>query len=224
MVLLIGLATVLAAVFGWRAAAIGSTAAFDDRQSISETIKVEQEQIGIGIAVAGDAREYNRYLGDYAVAAELDNQAAALAAAGNGTIAAGNRREAEDLRRTATRRAADAGVFGPFSIQDDLRAPAATPRPFDIDERATAREAALVSSFDSPGTLDPDGWAASSEAIRDRMVGLAGWSLVLLTAVLFFTVGQVNSDRRPVFYVFMAAGLVALLVGGVGGFTTDFTA
>ena len=56
------------------------------------------------------------------------------------------------------------------------------------------------------------------------MVGLAGWSLVLLTAVLFFTVGQVNSDRRPVFYVFMAAGLVALLVGGVGGFTTDFTA
>lgn len=38
---LIGIATVTAAAFSWRAAQIGSTAAFDDRQSISETVRVD---------------------------------------------------------------------------------------------------------------------------------------------------------------------------------------
>ena len=33
-----------------------------------------------------------------------------------------------------------------------------------------------------------------------------------------FTVGQVNTDRRPAFYTFMALGVVALLVGAIAGF------
>ena len=106
---LIGTATVLAAIFGWRAAAIGSTAAFNDRQSISETIRVEQQRIDVGLGVNGDNRVYSRYLADYAVAAELDNQAAALAAAGQTAAATENRSEARRLRATATELAADAG-------------------------------------------------------------------------------------------------------------------
>ncbi len=221
---LIGTATVLAAIFGWRAAAIGSTAAFDDRQSISETIKVEQQQIDIGIGVDGDSRVYSRYLADYAVAAELENQAVALAAAGSTVAAAENRTEARRLRTTATERTADAGTFGRFSIQDDLRRPTATPRPFDLEERASVRAAELSTGLDSPGSLDPAGWADQAEGIRERIKGLAAWSFMLLGAVLMFTVGQVNSERRPAFYTFMAIGLVALLVGAIGGFSIDFYA
>ncbi len=221
---LIGTATVLAAIFGWRAAAIGSTAAFDDRQSISETIRVEQQRIDIGIGVGGDTREYSRYLADYAVAAELDNQAAALAAAGDSAAAAENRDEARRLRVAATLRAADSGAFGRYSIQDDLRRPTVRPRPFDLSERTRARAAEISTSLDSPGTLDPAGWADQAEGIRERIKGLAVWSLLLLGAVLMFTVGQVNSDRRPAFYTFMAIGIVALLVGAIAGFSIDFYA
>ena len=221
---LIGSATVLAAIFGWRAAAIGSTAAFDDRQSISETTKVEQQRIDIGIGVVGDTREYNRYLADYAIAAELDNQAAALAAAGRAAAAAGNRREARVLRESATERAADAGVFGRFTIQDDLTRPAATPRPFSLEGRVTARAAEVSTGFDSPGKLDPDNWADESEGIRDRIQGLAAWSFMLLGALLLFTVGQVNTHRRPVFYACMTLGVIVLLTGAIVGFSVDFYA
>ena len=221
---LIGTATVLAALFGWRAAAIGSTAAFDDRQSISETIKVQQQQIDVGIGVGGDSREYTRYLADYGIAAELENQAAALEANGDTAAATADRREARLLRATATARAADAGVFGRFSIQDDLRRPSARPRPFSVEQRAKALAVELSTGLDSPGRLNPDSWANQAEGIRERIQGLSAWSLVLLTALLLFTVGQVNSDRRAVFYTFMGVGVVVLLVGAIGGFTIDFHA
>lgn len=221
---LIGIATVLAAFFGWRAAAIGSTAAYDDRQSISESIKVEKQSIDIALEVASDTREYTRYLANYAIAAELDNQADGLEAAGDDAAATETRQEAQLLRRAATERAADAGVFGRFSIQDDLLQPSATPRPYSLEERVAAATAAAKTGIDSPGQLDPDGWAADSESIRDRIQGLARWSFILLLAVLLFTAGQVFSERRPVFYTLMAAGVVVLLVGAIGGFSTDFFA
>ena len=75
---LIGLATVTAASFTWRAAQIGSTAAYDDRQSISETVRAEQGEVERTIAIAAAAREYVRYRADYGVAAALDRQAARL--------------------------------------------------------------------------------------------------------------------------------------------------
>jgi hypothetical protein len=224
MAFLIGAATVSAAMFGWRSAAIGSTAAFDDRQSISETIKVEQQRIDIGIAVVGDTREHTRYLADYAAAAELENQGAALAAAGNGAAAGSSRAEARVLRTTATERAVDAGVFGRFSVQDDLRRPTATPRPFSLEERAATRRAEASTDLDSPGKLDPDDWASQAEGIRDRINGLAVWSFMLLVAVFLFTVAQVNSRRRPAFYAFLSLGVVVLLVSAVSGFTIHFPA
>ncbi len=224
VVLLIGLASVLAAFFGWRAAAIGSTAAYDDRQSISETIKVEQRQIDIAIQVVDDTKEYTRYLAGYGAAAELDNQADALQEAGQGDAAAEARAEADEVRRSATARAADAGVFGPFSITDELLEPSPTPRPFNLDDQATAIAAQEATSFDSAGQLDPQVWADEAEDIRDRIQGLAFWTFMLLLSVLAFTIGQVNSDKRPVFYGFVALGVAALLFGSIGGFTTDFFA
>src|SRR5206468_2489189 len=73
---LLGLATVTAAAFSWRAAQIGSTAAFDDRQSISETVRVAQGTVERTVAVAEDTRAYAGYRADYAVATALDSPAA----------------------------------------------------------------------------------------------------------------------------------------------------
>lgn len=221
---LIGLASVLAAVLGWRAAAIGSTAAFDDRQSISETVKVEQGGIDIAFALADDAREYMRYLADYAVAAELDNQAAALAGAGDPGQAAGLRQEARLMRRGATRRAADAGVFGRVSIADDVSRPRPRPRPFDLDDRRRALSAEAATGIDSPGRLDPDVWARDAEDIRDRIDDLVVWAFLLIVAVLLFTAAQVFSSRRRAFFALLGLGCVVLLVGAVSGFTMDFVA
>ncbi|MES1193646.1 MAG: hypothetical protein ABUM26_04925, partial [Solirubrobacterales bacterium] len=90
---LIGLATVTATGFGWRAAQIGSTAAFDDRQSIGETVRVEQAAVQRTVALETAARAYARYRADYARAADLP---AAQATA---------------VRRAAIRRAVRAGAF-----------------------------------------------------------------------------------------------------------------
>jgi len=219
---LIGLASVLAAVFGWRAAAIGSTAAFDDRQSISETITVERGEIDMAFALADDARDYTRYLADYAVAAELDNQAVALAAAGDPGQAADLRREALLLRRGATERAADAGVFGRVSIADDVSRPRPQPRPFDLDERRRTIAAEAATGLDSPGQLDPGVWAREAEDIRDRIDDLVVWAFLLIVAVLLFTAAQVLSSRRGAFYALLGLGCAVLLAGAVSGFTMDF--
>ncbi len=221
---MVGLATVSAAGFGWRAAAIGSTAAFDDRQSISETIAVEQEQMEIGLAVSSDTRNYTGYLADYAIAAELENQARGLERAGDSAAGGEARQQARALRRSATVSAADADVFAQSTIADDLNRPSATPRPFSLEEQRKARTAEEQTGFDSPGNLNPDRWAREAEQIRDRINGLAVWSLIVLLAVLMFAIAEANSARRRVFYGAMALGVVILMAGAAGGITVDFFA
>ena len=142
-----------AAGFGWRAAQIGSTAAYDDRQSIGETVSVEQATVERAVTVAAQAREYVRYRADYAVAAALDREAARLAVRGAGRLAAVSRGEAAGMREGATRRAAEAGVFGRFTIQSNLLEPTVTPRPFDYRTRARALAAEQSTALDSPAGL-----------------------------------------------------------------------
>lgn len=222
--LLVGVATVSAAGFGWRAAATGSTAAYDDRQSISETIAVKQQEMDVGLAVSGDTRNYSRYLADYAIAAELENQAGGLERAGDQAAADAARREAIQLRRSATRHAADAGVFGNSTIADDLSRPGPVPRPFSFDERLRARTAEQQTGVGSPGKLNPDRWANEAEQIRDRINGLAVWAFIVLFAVLMFSLAEANTTRRPVFYVAISVGVVVLSVGAFFGLTVDFFA
>ncbi len=210
--MLIGLAAVTAALFGWRAAQIGSTAAFDDRQSIGSTIAVQQAQIEVNIAAADDAGEYARYLADYAVASALDRRADADAGQAEDL-----RAEAAGLRRGATQRAADAGVFGQSSIADDIETPSPTPRPFDVDAHRAALAAELETQLQSGGSRDPQASADAAESIRDRVDGLIRWAFVLFVAVLLFTVAQVWRKDARVFWGFAAAGLVLYLVGTVAG-------
>lgn len=210
-----------AAGFGWRAAQIGSTAAYDDRQSISETVSVEQATVERAVTVAAQAREYVRYRADYAVAAALDREAARLAGRGAGRLAAVSRGEAAGLREGATRRAAEAGVFGRFTIQSDLLEPTATPRPFDYRTRARALAAEQSTALDSPAGLDPQKWAREAEDIRVRITRLARWALLVLVAVLLYTVAEVSTRRRAT-HALVFCGVIVYVAGLVGGLTTAF--
>jgi hypothetical protein len=218
---LIGVATVTAAGFGWRAAQIGSTAAYDDRQSIGETVSVEQAAVERAVTVAAQAREYVRYRADYAVAAALDREADRLAAGGAAGLAAVSRGEAAGLREGATRRAAQAGVFGRFTIQSDLLEPTATPRTFDYRARARALAAEESTALGSPASLDPGQWAGAAEDIRVRVTRLARWAFVALVAVLLYTLAEVSTRRRSA-YVLVCCGVAVYLTGLVGGLTTAF--
>ena len=218
---LIGLASVTAAGLGWRAAQIGSTAAYDDRQSISETIAVEQARVERAATLAADAREYARYRSDYAVAGALDREAARLAAHGASDLAAVSRQEAVALREGSTLRAADAGLFGRSTIGSALLEPTRVPRPFDYRARARALEAESSASLDSPGNLDPENWARAATEIRVRVNGLIKWAFCVLIAVLLYTLAEV-STRRRLTLAFAGAGLIVYVASVVGGLSTVF--
>jgi hypothetical protein len=220
---LIGLATVTAATFTWRAAQIGSTAAYDDRQSISETVRSEQGNVQRTITIAAAAREYVRYRADYGVAAALDREAARLTAAGADRLAEVSRTEAAALREGATRRAAEAGVFGRSTIGTDLLKPTASPRPFDIDARRRALEAEQSTALDSPGKLDPNGFARQADDIRDRVNGLVRFAFVIAFAVLLYTLAEVSTRRRPT-VAFAVAGIAVYAAAVVGCLSTYFFA
>jgi hypothetical protein len=218
---LIGIATVTAAGFSWRAAQIGSTAAYDDRQSISQTVRVEQQRIDIALQIAADAREYARYRADYGVAAALDREADRLSGAGAEKLASVSRAEAQALRRGATRRAANEGVFGSFTISNEIDRPTAKPRSFDFEARARALTAEQSTALDSPANLNPDLWAGNANSIRNRVDGLVRGALVALIAVLMYTLAEISTRRRTVL-AFMSAGIAVYVAALVGTFTTVF--
>ncbi len=220
---LIGLATVTAAGFGWRAAQIGSTAAYDDRQSISETISVEQARIQRAVTLASQSQEYVRYRADYAAAAALDREADRLTAAGAGKPAAVSRGEAAALREGATRRAAAAGVFGAFTIQSDVVAPTASPRPFDYRKRAQALAIEQSTGLDSAASLDPETWAAAAGRIRVRVNQLTRWAFLAVLAILLYTVAEV-ATRPRVAWIALAFGVLVYLAALGGALSTAFFA
>ena len=218
---LIGIATVTAAGLSWRAAQIGSTAAYDDRQAIGETVSVEQAAVSRAVAVAADAREYIRYRADYAVAAALDREGARLAAGGAARLAAVSRGEAAALREGATRRAAQAGVFGQFTIGSDLLQPTAKPRSFDYRAQARALAAQQSAELTSPAHLDPGSWASAANHIRRRIKSLGRLAFLMLLAILLYTAAEVSRRRRFAF-VFLGCGLAVYLTGMIIAFSTVF--
>lgn len=202
---LLGVATVTATGFGWRAAQIGSTAAFDDRQSIGETVRVEQAAVQRTVALETAVRAYARYRGDYARAATLHG------------------RQAMALRRAAIRRAVSAGTFAASAVSGDLLHPPSAPRRFDLAGRERALIAQQATALDAPAALDPDRWAREADAIRVRINGLTHWAFVALLAVPLFTLAQL-ATRSKMVLLLLAAGLVVYLSGLVGGLATQFWA
>lgn len=200
--LLIGIASITAGVFAWRASQIGSTASFDDRTAIGQTIAAAQRDMEVVIGTSADAADYETYLAAYTIAAELDETTA------------------HQIRSAATEMAVAGGVFGGFELADP--APV-EPVAFDVDARLASRTAAAATGFSSGGPLEPDVAAAEADDIRQRVRGLITWAFLVLLAVGALTVAQV-ADSRRLRRAFAAGGTVFFAAVTIAAFTRDYFA
>lgn len=194
--LLIGLATVTAGLFAWRASQIASAAAFDDRQSIGNELSVQRSNIDVAVEATRQARQYDRYLAEFAVADELAEEADQLAAAGLDDLAAARVAEAFGTRREATVRATEAGVFGIPTLSTDAAASLSEPLPFDLEQRLSSLAAEASTGLLASGKLDPDAWAEEADAIRVRVADFQLFVFLVLAAVILLTVSEVTLKRR----------------------------
>lgn len=219
LALLLGLVTIGAATFTWRAGQIASGAAFDDRQAVSQTIKQEQQNLELALTVTNQAVGYVRYVVDYGEAAALDAEGEVFAAAGDEVFAGVRFGEADDMRRAATTRAAAQGIFGQSAIASDILAPSAEPRDFDLVSQFQLLQQEAQTNIDSPGVLDPDAFAEDANDKRDRVRGLKIAALIMVIAVAFLTVAQV-APRRVARLAAGATGTVIALITTIVTFNT----
>lgn len=221
LALLLGIATITVGLFLWRGGQLGSTAAFDDRQSISQTLKQERERLEVGLTALSDAQTYGRYRADYVEAAALDDEADELADDGFPALAASSGGEADDVRRAATFLAARGGVFGPQAILASFAEPSTEPLPFSLGEHTRALQAEVAAGIASPGALDPDRWAEEANDIRTRTRGLRWAAFLIAIAVAAYTVAQV-AVRRRTRYISAAGATVLYTVVTIVTFVTVF--
>ena len=221
--LMIGVSTVTAGLFTWRGGQIGSTAAYNDRQSVAEQIDVETAELDVNLEAARQARQYDRYLADFAVADELDSEATALRGSGQGELADLAERQAAARRAAATQRATDAGVFGPSTLGVGAEAATAQPQAFDLEERVDELRVLESTGLGSASDLQPQRWADESTAIRRRIRNLTYWVGLLLSAVVVLTAAEVTVSRR-LRLSGLALGSTFLAVAWIGGLATGFIA
>jgi hypothetical protein len=221
LALLLGVVTIGAGFFGWRAGQLGSTAAFYDRQAIGQTVKQEQQDVEVALRGAVDAVAYVRYVADYAEAATLADDAARLEAAEADDLGQGRVTQADELRRDATERLAAIGVFGGPGMFGEALEPDPRPRPFDLPRHLDAIRAELSADIRSPVGLDPDRWAREAEAIRVRMRGLRVAVFAMVIAAAALTVAQVAVVARRR-YGFGALGVLTAVATTVVTVVTVF--
>jgi hypothetical protein len=221
--LMIGIGTITVGLFTWRAGQIGSAAAFDDRTAVGQQVDVENARIDVAVEAARQARQYDLYVSDYAVAAGLDADAEELRARGENDLADRAAGEATALREAATARAAAALVFGRDTLATDPDSVSTEPVPFDLENRIAALTAEETTGLDSAGDLDPQQWADDADDIRDRIRNLTYWVGVLLIAVVLLTAAEVTVSRR-IRRSGLAIGVVLIAVSTAGGFTMGWSA
>lgn len=219
--MLIGLVTITAGLFTWRAGQLASSAAYEDRQAVGQTIKQENLRVEAGLATVNQAVAYVDYAADFAEAAALDSTAAELVVQGLPEVAADVEGEADVLRLSATDKAAAVGVFGEQAILDQAIADPDKPIPFDLDEQLKGNQAAVGTGIASPGVLDPDRWAEAADDTRQRVRLLRWDTLLLLLSVLAFTVAQL-APRRSSRRIGFAVGSVVYLFVTVATFLGSF--
>ena len=209
--LLIGLVTITAGLFTWRAGQLASTSAFEDRQSVGQTITQQRQAVEARLGAINDAVAYVSYLADYAEADSLDVLADELEAQGATTLAATFREQATTSRVTSSRVAAAGGVFGQQTVLAQLAASPTEPLPFDLDQQVATLEAEATTGVGSPGVPDPDRWAAQADATRDKVRGLRMATLLLLVSVVGLTIAQLT-DRTLTRRIGAALGLSLYVV------------
>lgn len=211
IILLLGIATITAGVFTWRSGQIASTAAFEDRTSVGQTVDQQEQTVEINLRAIGNVRSYVQYVADYAEAAAIDDRAAELSEVGATNLAQAATDDATATRATASERAAAAGVFGRTSIYADLGSPQTQPRDFDFETQRTVIASEVTGDITSPGRLDPDYWADQADESRVRSRGLRVATLVVMLAVVLLTVAEM-ADRRVTRHVAAGTGLAIYIV------------
>jgi len=212
--LVIGLVTISAGVVTWRAGQLGSSAAFEDRQSVGQTIAQQEQRTEAGLATVNDAVGYVDYAASFAEAAAADDLADEAEAQGNTAVAETLRSGADRLRLTASQKAQAVGVFGNESLLQQAVANSTDPIPFDIEEQLAARNAEVSTGITSPGDLDPDGWAERADATRTRVRALRLAAALLLMSAVAFTVAQLATGRRVrQVAVVLGSGIYLLIMG-----------
>jgi hypothetical protein len=191
--LVIGVVTITAGVFTWRAGQLGSTAAFQDRQSVGQTIVQQEQATEVSLAAINDAVAYVRYVADYAEAGAFDALLPTLEAQGAVGTARSFEAQANELRRSASELAVASGLFGQQKVLTQLAVAPDEPLSFDLDDQIDLLEAEVTTGVDSAGIPNPDEWATRADDTRGRVRGLRLATLLLLGAVAALTVAQLTN-------------------------------
>jgi len=209
--LLIGLVTVTAGLFTWRAGQLGSSAAYEDRTSVGQTIRQEEQTIEATLGAVDDTVVYVGYVADFAEAESLDDLADELRTKGREGFAREFEEDADELRRAATESAAAAGVFGRQTLLAQTVSGSDDPLPFDFDDQKARIEAEVSIGVRGPGVLEPDRWAQQADDTRARVRALRFAALLLIGAVAALTIAQLGR-RRPARWAGLVAGCSVFVV------------
>lgn len=204
---LIGLVTITAGLLTWRAGQLGSAAAYEDRQSVGQTITQETQRTEAGLATAQQATGYVTYRAGVANAEALEDLAVEAAEQGQGDVAADLLDQAEVTRQNAEALAEASGTFGTQTLLNQQVA-GDSGEPFDIVERFDANVAAAATGIASAGVLDPQAWADMAEDTRQRVRELRWATLAMLIAVAAYTVAELARRRPTRFVAFGVGGVV----------------
>jgi len=190
--LLIGLVTITAGLFTWRAGQLASSAAYEDRQSVGQTLLQQRQGLEARVGAINDAVAYVRYLADFAEATSLDELVAELRARGVAAVADELSERADQLRVASSRVAAASGVFSQQAILTQLASSPEEPLPFDVDDQVRRLEAVQTTGVASGGVPDPDRWADQAVDTRERVRNLRFAALLLVAAIVGLTIAQLT--------------------------------
>ncbi len=207
---LIGLVTITAGLLTWRAGQLGSSAAYEDRQAVGQTITQQREVTEAGLATTAQASAYVTYVADLAQAAALRDLATEATEQGRDDVAADLEEQAQRTVSTAAELAEAQGVFGQ---QELLRSEVSGgddktgAMGFDIQQRFESLKAQAATGVTSPGVLDPDEWATRADQTRARVLTLRHATVFMLIAAAGYTVAELARHR--------ATRLTGFAIGGV---------
>jgi hypothetical protein len=210
--LLIGLVTITAGVVTWRAGQLASSAAFEDRQSVGQTIKQQQQLTEAGLSTVNAGVAYVEYVAAFAEATALDDLADESESQGDTELASDLRTQADETRLTASAKARAVGVFGTESLLTQVVTDSKEPLPFDIQEQLTSRRAELSTGITSPGVLDPDAWAAKADDTRTQVRALRLAAVLLLFGAVAYTVAELTPSARTRRVGFLAGSAIYAIV------------
>lgn len=207
---LIGLVTISAGLVTWRAGQLGSSAAYEDRQSVGQTITQQQQVTEAGLGTTAQASAWVTYSASLAEASALEDLANEAADQGLEDVSAKLLEQADRVTTSADELAQAQGVFG---TQELLRREvnpdvAAEADGFNIAQRFETLKADAASGVTSPGVLDPDAWAARADATRAQVRALRIATVFMLIAVAAYTVAELARHRSVRLAGFAIGGVV----------------